>query len=111
MMARQRCFSAIGDAPFAQRVDEQPDRGERRAQLVRDRRQELVLQGGEAGPAGHEDRPQRPARERGRAERQHQDAAHHRHRLRAALGEEDDAEHGDEHGGISAVSVKMSRAR
>ena len=33
----------IGDPPFAQRVDEHPDRGEGRPQLVRDRRQELVL--------------------------------------------------------------------
>ena len=90
-------FDRILYALLAQRVDEHADRCQRRAQLVRDRRQELVLHARQRGAAGHEDGAQRVAGQRGRAEGQHEDPAHERHRLGAAGGDQHDANRGDQH--------------
>ena len=96
---RQRCrLDRILHALLAQRVDEHADRRQRRAQLVRDRRQELVLHAGQRGAAGHEDRAEGVAGERGRAEGQHQDAADQRRRLGAAGRHQHDADRGHQHG-------------
>ena len=100
MIARQRCFSAASVMRSSRSVsmNSRIDVSGVRSSCETDDRNSFCT-AGQARAPGHEDGPERPARERRRAERQHQDAAHHRHRLRAALGEEDDAEHGDEHGG------------
>ncbi len=109
---RQRCRSS-GDshAILPQRVDEHEDRGERRAQLVRDRREELVLDRGQVRAAGDEDASPACSRRAPSRRRPAPGCRRPAKGLRAARGDQDDADGRHEDGRHQRRQHEGERAR
>ena len=89
---------AIGglEATIAQRLDEQLDRGQRRAQLVRHARHEVVLDADERRPAPDEHRAEDVAGHDAHAQREHEDAEQQRRR-RLLRDDQQDPDAGEQH--------------
>ena len=90
-------FRRIVDSVFAQGVDEETNRGQGGAQLVRDRREKLVLHSRQTRAPSDQDRPKDVTSQGCATEGENQNSAHQRRRFRVAGGQEHDPDHRHEH--------------
>ncbi len=87
----------IVDPILAQGIDEETDRSQGRAQLVRDRGKKLVLHSRKTSPPTHQDGSKHVASQGCPAEAKDQNPSHHGCRLRSASGQQHDPDNRDEH--------------